>query len=185
MRNPRMLGPNDDPALRPHPSPERSFAETMGEIVDEARQLQTELGLRPYRVFSVLVRWSGGSPGRGEPCVVMEREILPTPLLRLDGARGSMRSGGVAERGNVRLAEISTRYTEDELRALFHGEHSLPNESAFIEIRMDARDGVVTRRRFVVAGAPFRDLDKWEWTVPLVEQTPNRTRGGELRVRRP
>lgn len=184
--NPRTVGPNDTPGtLHPNPAPERSLVEEMGALVDDIRQIATDIGARPYRVHLVRVCWTGGRVGAGDSQVVEETELLPTPALdTFEGVRSEMRSGGLVERGNARLREVSPRYTEDELRGLFGCANTLPvGEQVFVEVRMDARDGTdVVRRRFVVVGVPYRKADAFEWRVNLLRQDENRTRTGRLPV---
>jgi hypothetical protein len=180
MSNPRPITPNVDPTLGPNPAPGRSVAEDMGEVVDELRQLHTDLGMRPYRVFSVVLRWSGGEPGRGTAEVVSEREFLPTPLADLRPLTRVVTSGGVVERGGSRLSELSPRYTEDDIKALFFVQPLPKGHQGFIEITVDARDGQSPRRRFTVKSPPIRDASGWEWTVRLESEDEARTRAGEV-----
>lgn len=180
QRNPRVLTPNDNPELFPPDDPSATFAEGMGAIVDDVRSLVSDMGLRPYRVFSVLVRWSGGEVGRGEP-VSFEREFVPTPKLIEPSVTSEPRSGGLVERGLATLTEISPRYTEDELRDLF-GCDERPGVEIFVEVRVDARDGSTERRRFAVSGMPFRDADGFQWVARLIRQDGGRRRDGSVRV---
>lgn len=176
--NPRIETPNDDPALHPNERPGCSFAERTNALVDHARQLVVDLGLRPYRVHSVRVRWTGGQIGRGEPKVIEEREFLPTPELREPSVRSEERSGGLVERGTLQLIRISPRYTEDEVRGLCQCGSLPKGEQGWIEVRVDARDGKTERRRFVVSGMPFRKADAFEWRANLVRQDEDRDRDG-------
>ena len=181
--NPRPVKPGTDPALqgvdcgRPG-----GLVESLGGTADSMRQLLTDAGLRPYRVFSVVVRWSGGAPGRGDVQVVSEQELLPRPLVvDMGGVRGASTAAGKEERGGVMLRQVSPRYTEDDLRALFHQQPLPQGHEGFLEVRMDGRDGVAERRRFVVRDVPHRDAGKFEWRVKLAKQSADRTRAGALR----
>lgn len=188
--NPRTYGPND-PGSPEHPNEdvECSLVESLGGIVDDIRQLATDLGARPYRVFSVVSQWSGGEIGRGEVQLLRETEFLPTPkLVETSGVRAEPKSGGIAERGTIKLREVSPRYTEDEVRGLL-GTGPLTDPATgiplaavevFVEVRMDPRDGVSERRRFIVSGMPYRDGEAFEWVVSLLRQDQDRTRGGAL-----
>lgn len=179
-RNPRPIQPNDDPREHPNPAPERSLAEQLGGVVDDLRQLYTDVGLRPYRVHSIVLRWTGGAVGRGEAEVASEEELLPTPLLvNTDGLRVELRSGGSVERGDAQLRQISPRYTEDQVRQLFHcGMPMQPGYQGFIEVRVDARDGSTERRRYIITGVPYRSGDAFEWRARLLRQDSNRSRNG-------
>lgn len=174
--------PSYDPRLHENLSPHASLAESMSSIVDEARQLVTDLGLRPYRVFSVTVRWSGGERHRGQPRVVFQQELLPTPKVENFGnMKEQLREAGAVERGDVRLSQISGRYTEEEITSLFPYRATDADES-FIEIAMDSRDGEEpVRRRFIVSSVPVRRPDRFDWEVTLTRQDGDRTRRGAVR----
>ena len=178
--NPRPTPPNVDPGLGPNPQPERSLVEDMQPIVDDARQLNTDFGLRPYRVVSVVVRWTGGERGRGDPVVESEKEFLPTPKVKDYSASldGELKAAGITDRGTIRLSEISARYTEDDLDALFHLQPLPKDREGFVEVRHDRRDGETKRRRFVVEGVPFHDAENFQWVCRLLAQDPDRTRAG-------
>jgi hypothetical protein len=108
-------------------------------------------------------------------------ELLPTPLLvELSGVRKEATPAGVEERGGATLRQISPRYTEDDIYALFHTQPLPTDRDGFLEIRIDARDGVTTRRRFAVKGVPFRDADKFEWRARLTKVDSDRTRAGAV-----
>lgn len=187
--NPRALLPGDEPGIGPNPSPERSFVNELQETVDELRQIATDLGVRPYRVFSVLIEWDGGAVGRGVARCVKEVEILPTPKVNeTSGVQGEIRSAGLVERGSVTLSQVSGSYTEDQVRSMFMlaplgptapGDGLKPGQETFIEVRVDARDGVTERRRFVVRGMPYRKAEAFEWRVSLMRQDMERARNGQ------
>lgn len=181
MSNPRVNVPNRDPGLHPNRAPGRSLAEELGPVVDEVRQIATDLGMRPYRVFSVTVRWSGGTSGRGRAEVVSEVELLPTPrVIALDAMKARAMAAGVVIRGDIRMREVSPRYTEDEVRGLFCADKQRPELDVFIEVRHDERDGKTDRRRFVVEVVPYRDLKRFEWVAVLSSQQGDRDRDGQV-----
>lgn len=166
------------------PAPNGTLVESLGSTVDSLRQLYTDFGIRPYRVFSVAVKWSGGSVGRGTASVLAECEFLPTPLLQEWSVRGAPRSGGLPERGDARLSQISPLYTEDQIRSLSFcpAQATLPtfprDIEGFIEVRMGHRDPHALRRRFTIAGPPYRSADGFEWRVKLLRQDQDRSRDG-------
>lgn len=171
--------PGDDSGAAPLADPCLSLVESLGETVDNLRQLYTDFGLRPYRAHSVVYEWSGGEVGRGTPRVISEQELLPTPrLTETSGIQGELRTGGLVERGSARLTEVSPRYTEDQVRVLFHQLPLGPARQGFIELRVDGRDGSSERRRFVVRGVPFRDAEGFQWRVNLLRQDEDRLRNG-------
>lgn len=179
--NPRALTANNDPREHANPQPQQSLVESLGGLVDELRQLHTDFGLRPYRVFSVVIGYSGGEVGRGTASVVSEAELLPTPkLVDMKSVRGISRPAGFDEEGNITLRQISPRYTEDDISEIFF-QQPLPKGSlGFLEVRVDERDGSTKRRRFTVKGTPFRDAGKFEWSVRLTSQSHDRNRDGVI-----
>ncbi len=179
-RNPRPETPNTDPSLHPLVTPARSLVEDLGETADEMRQLYTDFGMRPYRVFSIVVKWTGGDVGRGEQQVISETEFLPTPLVDMSRLNAALKSGGRVENGNVRLRELSPRYTEEQITELFHRNPLPKGLQSFVEVREDARDGNTKRRRFQVTGVPERRADEFQWTVELVSAYPDRNRDGTI-----
>jgi hypothetical protein len=179
MSNPRPITPDRDPRLHPNARPERSLAEDLAGIVDEARQMVTDFGMRPYRVFSVVVRWSGGARHRGTPEVVSTEEFLPTPSI--DGRLSrELREAGAVERGVVRLTGLSSRYTEDDIDRLCR-RIGRDGDEHYIEVVMDERDGVSERRRYVVSAVPFRRPESFDWEAQLTRQDEGRTRQGTPR----
>jgi len=182
MSNPRPITPNTDLRLHPNARPERSLVEELGGIVDEARQMLTDFGLRPYEVWSVVVSWSGGDVHRGSASVRWERQLLPTPKVEgIARVAKEMREAGTVARGTVRLTGISPRYTGDEVEQLFP-RALRGGEEHFIEVRMDARDGQsVERARYVVSALPERRAERFDWEVQLTKQDEDRTRRGAPR----
>lgn len=190
FNNPRGRNqPEFDPELHPACAPSSTLTEDMGAVVDDLRQIATDYGQRPYRMFSVVYKWSGGSVGRGKPTTIFEQEFLPTPKLTINGLvdRGYIRASvkdkpqeaGSVERGVISVIDISPRYTEDQIRQLFRSGADLDaGEVAFIEIAMDDRDGASERRRFTVDSVPTRHASKFYWSVELVRQELDRDRGG-------
>ena len=177
-QNPRSTTPATDPLVAPADEPSGSLVEEFGGIVDDLRQLYTDVGLRPYRVFLVRVRWGGGEIGRGEATVVSEAELLPTPEVDFTPLRTEIKSGGKVERGGFTLREISPRYTEDEILDLFHVERGF---QVFVEVRHDSRDGQQPkRRRFTVKDVPWRKAKDFQWVARLQVEEQARNRDGSL-----
>ena len=180
MSNPRPITPNRDTRLRENMFPNMSFAESILPAIDAARQIPVDLGLRPYKVHSVVLKWSGGAPGKGTAKVESDIPFLPVPTIEWDSGHDKRAlSGGVVERGSATLTKISLRYTEDDLAALFHSSPLPADREAFIETRIDQRDGQTVRRRYAIKGLPYRDQSKkWEWRVKLIAQDADRERDG-------
>lgn len=159
---------------------EDSLGAELGAVVDDARALVAELGLRPYRVFSVLVRWTGGQRGRGTQELVSRTEVVPPPEVDLRPLRRPARDAGQPERGEVTLRKVSPQYTEEEVQRLFPRTLATGQE-AFLEVVADGRfeDGAEpARRRFVVCGAPYLDQMRFEWIVPMRPQDDRMGPGG-------
>ncbi len=164
---------------RPHPNPDASLVGEFDDVIDEMRQLQTDVGARPYRVFAVVIEWSGKEVGKGDPRVIVERELLPTPLVRLRGVRVERTSIGKAERGYTELSELSPGYTEEELQRSFHVKQLTEGVEAFYEIQQDRRDPGAPRRRFTLVSPPERDVENFQWVLRLGRQDPDRARDGK------
>lgn len=180
--NPRNETPEDDPDLHANDDPELSLVEELGEVADDIRQIHTDIGTRPYRVFSVVYDWTGGEVGRGEARILSEKEILPTPKVDLSGSGTQATAAGRKSDGTAKLTEVSPRYTEDQIHALFPTRLT-GSQRSFIEVRMDARDGdQPIRRRYTVRMAPYRNPTKFEWVVRLRSQEQDRNRQGELQT---
>jgi len=146
-------------------------------VVDSVRQIYTDLGQRPYRLFSVVVRWTGGEDGRGEEELVQETELLPTPHVDVKPLSTQIQSAGEDDHGYVKISQISPRYTEQDLKALFPT--ALPRGNfAFLELRMDQRDGNQVRRRLTVADVPYRNAEAFQWEVKAYVQESQRTADG-------
>lgn len=180
--NPRGLRPaSNDPRLsEPGYRARQSLVEELGEVADDLRQIyaDADIGLRPYTVHVVRTAWSGGEIGRGEPEVTLDVPLLPIPKLTMTGLSRDSKEGGALERGDARLEQISPRYTEDELDGYFG---AVEGEEAFVEIRIDERDGETKRRRFTLARPPIRRPGKFDWLLVLRRQDGDRLRNGTPR----
>jgi len=167
--------------LRPNRAPERSLADEFGPVADEMRQLLTDSGMRPYRVFAVVVEHSGGEEGRGNARVVSEVELLPTPLVSQRGVRTKLGPGGKSDRGFATISEVSTRYTEEQLQRSFHVKPITEGVEAFYEVRLDARDGKnAARRRYALRDVPELDQENFQWVLRVSPQDQKRSPSGEL-----
>jgi len=158
---------------------DRSLGDELSEVVDDAQQLVADLGLRPYRVFSVVEQWSGGTRGRGTLAIVRELEITPPPVLSMRSLRRDMKSAGVVERGELTLERISPRYTEEEIRSLFPTNLDA-GQYAYIEQRWDGRNGGdPQRRRFTISSVPFLEIPRrFQWSVRVKPQDDPRGSNG-------
>ena len=161
---------------------DRSLGDDLSQVVDDAQQIVADLGLRPYRVFSVVEQWSGGARGRGRVSIVRELEFAPPPVLSMRSLRRDMKSAGVVERGELTLERISPRYTEEEIRSFFPTNLD-GGQYAYIEQRFDGRNGgEPQRRRFTISSVPFLELPRrFQWSVRVRPQDDPRAPNGAPR----
>lgn len=196
----------------------RTLAESLIPLADQVRQLYTDFGLRSYRVFLVWVEWrpftrvvgdqldfdDEPEVGAGEPILVREIEILPTPRVELGGIGKDLDAVGVTERGAISVSEISERYTEDQLTGLL-AEFRDPKYPDTLregidfwwEIReerpvqgigtpqpMCQQSGPIpsVRRRFAVGAPPVRQPDRFQWFISLSRADGERSRTGSVDV---
>jgi hypothetical protein len=149
-------------------------------LADGVRDLATQLGARPYRVFLVKTQWSEGERGLGIEEIIEETEILPVPKLSsMDGIALQLQSIGIDEIGTTKVSEISGRYTEDQLRGLGPGGEELPKDQNFYwEIVFMRTDGEQPRRRFLPRGVPDYKPTRIQWEVTLLRASRDRQRDG-------
>ena len=146
-------------------------------LMDRANDLAARMGLRPYKVMIVHVRWTGARRGDGVEELVTAREILPSPeVADLSGITRELTLAQIDESGTVLITKISATYTEDQvLCRSTTGRPLAPNEAIFYEIQSP---GGGERRRLVPVGtiAPtFNAVRGWSVTVTL--QAGARPRG--------
>lgn len=183
--------PKDDerPLIRALAIPEArgSLVNRLSRVVDRARNIATRLGARPYRVVMVWGKWTGVNRGEGTFSVFREMEILPTPKVStLDSVTFSVFHAGTIPAGSVKLSEISTRYTADELQGrmvpTLHSDQ-LPQPWVFYyEVREDGRgDAEPVRRRFRLLSDPTLDAENVQWTLMLERESEDCGRDGEVK----
>lgn len=139
--------------------------------VDEIRAIHTDLGTRPYRVWLVWTRWSGGRRGDGVETVTSETEILPTPRIgELSGLAQLVKAIGRDEDGSVTLSEITLTLSEEDLLPREIGDA----QSFYYEIR----EGEGRRRRYFPSSVPEKQASRVGWMVRLALQEGARTDDG-------
>lgn len=151
----------------------------LGSVVDRARDIYTQFGLRPYLVRMVKTRWSGGRRGIGTEEVLSEELILPTPLVStLNSLDAEVSPIGNIEQGGIKVEQISSIcYTEDMLMGRDADGEPVPRDQQFYyEIEMLGQSSI--KRRFTPAGAPSLDASKFQWVIELTKSNENRTRDG-------
>ena len=149
--------------------------------VDKVRTVAVKLGLRPYRVFLIHVKWTGGIKGQGSEKMVSWNEIWPNPRLSIQdresgGLFRDMTSWGMIEEGMVTAIGISLSYTEDQLLGLGEGGIAiLPDREFFWEIREDgARTPTPRRRRFHPDDVPHQTATGWVMKLRKSQKNPIR-----------
>lgn len=172
-----------------------TVTECLIEAADCIRQIATDFGLRPYRVFLVWIEWTADENddgfirdeeldlddkevGVGRPVLLQEIEILPTPLVRVAGISKRQDAVGLTESGSISITEISARFREDVLMGLLpqyrHEEYPETLRKGvefFWEIREDRPTGYVSQG---YVGCPDRqDLESVRRRFH-VAGTPNR-----------
>lgn len=156
-----------------------SFVED--DCLDELRQIAADLGARPYRVFLVTTRWSGGKRGRGVETVVSETEILPTPKVdSMSAIQLQMLDVGVDDQGSLSISEISPRYNENQLLGRNQDGSEIPEDMTFsyeVSLSRNDRDDK-KRRRFQIKGVPSYEATQLQWKVQLVRSGSDRQQDG-------
>jgi hypothetical protein len=151
------------------------------DCLDELRQLAADFGARPYRVFLVRTRWTGGKRGKGVERVSQETEILPTPKLEtLASVNLQMLDVGVDEQGAVSVSEISPRFTENQLLGRNEDGSGIPDDETFSwEIALSRGDrGDDKRRRYNIRGVPSYEATALQWKVQLIRAGSDRLADG-------
>jgi hypothetical protein len=162
----------------------RSLVYSIAPSIDKIRQIATDLGLRPYRVFMIHVAWTGARRGDGQPMETARREIKPTPkITNMDATTFMMRGYGMTEEGGVAVTRISLDFTEDDLTGKTPDliDPEIPrtgrqNADFFWEI-VEARptSPQTIPRKYRPTGVPHRGSTGWR--VGLIKVTGDRSRG--------
>jgi hypothetical protein len=154
-------------------------------VVDRVRQVATDLGARPLRVFLLWTTWTGERRGEGEERVLEEVEILPTPVVSDPTAIArNPYAAGTLPVGTVSVTEISSgQYSEDVLRGWRRpsGEKldQLKGDFCWV-VREDGRTAgrEPERRRFRVFGDVYLDAEGVQFKVMLERSSPDPRRDG-------
>lgn len=169
-------------ALKPPDDYQQTLLGELAECVDCWRQIPSELGARPYRIYLVKTRWTGRRRGEGVETIANIEEITPTPKAEpVSSIQQQLQDIGLDEVGSLQITEISPRYTEDRLMGKNpDGKDIAANESFYWEIVLTRNlpQERVKRRRFMVSGVPSYEATKLQWTVRLVRAGSDRDAGG-------
>lgn len=159
----------------------KSLVGSLFGVADCVRQVATDLGARPYTVHMIKTRWSEGERGYGVEEVIDDTEILPVPKVdSLNAVSLQLQSIGLDEIGDLRITEISPRYTEFQLLGKTPEGNPLDrNESFFYEVTFYGADGnPPIRRRFQPRNVPSFEPTRLQWTISLVRATGDRDFAG-------
>jgi len=131
--------------------------------VDEARQVLTDEGLRPLRVWTVLRTWSGVEPGDGSSSD-QETELTPRPKVHPPGSPALKRfasEAGLDMRGQVLVEQLSPNLSLEDLV----GPTLTDAQQWFFRVAHDTGEAFGRTGLFRLAGQPFkRPLD---WVLRL------------------
>lgn len=196
------------PPVRPLPLAhvKRTLVARLAPVADRVRQIATNLGARPLRVFLVWTQSGGYERGEGEEEEIARAEILPTPPVSdLSALALTPFAAGKYPVGTVRVSEVSMRrFTRDVLTGrrvplpladrgrepVRTGEldvfvspasgERVPKErvSFFYEIVDDGRfdDRRPARQRYRLFGEPNPNAENVEWILFLERTSEDRTR---------
>lgn len=161
----------------------RSLVASLTPIADSIRNIGVYLGARQYTVTLVWTQWSGGERGSGDELVLATFPLLPTPLVpSLDPIAQQLQSFGEVEVGEIRVSQISPRFSEDTLVGrdiVVQAGLALPDDVSFyweIYHPETGRPGI--RRRFTLSGSPSKHPTQFQWTVMLTRAATDRLRDG-------
>ncbi len=175
-----------------------SLVQRLAPRADRLRQFATRFGVRARRVFLVWEQWGGVERGEGYRSEIARVELLPTP--RIADASTMLRRAfatGTLDDGTLRIDQISVSvFSEDHLRGLripatqgnaggvTDGTLDEPkiarNVDFWWEIVEDGRgDEPPARRRFRLAGVPWRSESGLYWAVSVEAAGDGRRRDGD------
>lgn len=183
------------PPIRPLANPSRSLiAKLAGKpgkpgVVDRVRQIATNLGARPHRVFLVWTTWSGAERGEGREEELARIEILPTPRVAdLTTVTWGPFSSGKLPIGSMGITEISAGQFNAELLRGWRKPDGSPlderREDFFYEVLEDGRtEGRAPGRgRYRLLGEPFLNAENVEWKIVLERASEDRAKSGASNV---
>jgi hypothetical protein len=162
--------------VRPESTTKRNLMQSLGPTVDRIRQIRTNLGCSPYRVFLVHWRWPG-KVGLNKPTEISRIEILPTPKVSdMNGTSYMLAAFGNTEGGGIFLSKISTKFSEDDLtgktpdlRDLVRTNTGAYNVEFFYEVHLNQRGS--KPRRYSPSGVPNLNRTGLHWHLNLIKQS--------------
>lgn len=151
--------------------------------VDQARDVATCLGLRPYQVHLVRTRWTSGERGAGVEEVLSVEPILPTPKLAKVRVDKRAEGLGWVETGDLLVTEISPRYREEQFYG--HSEDGRPIEdgdSFYWEVTQMRPGTPARKRRYTLSSTPELVAERAEWRLQLTRALGDRAADGEVEL---
>lgn len=159
-----------------------TLARRLVPVADRLRDLLTKAGLRPYIMRLVWTQWSEGMRGYGVEEVLRTIDLLPTPKIRnIEELNELVRAEGVDEFGDIKVTQISARYTENFLRGLDENGNAIPdNQNFYYEIEFPDENGNFPgeKRRFTLGSAFALYPGRFGWEVRLTKAIGNRSNDG-------
>jgi hypothetical protein len=166
----------------------------MGRVVDKARQVYVDKGLRSRRVFLVWTTWTNGARGGGDETELSRMELLPTPKTTgIDSVSYRGFSAGLLPEGSIRVEHVSVLYTEDQLRGKIVPPSTRcldslvwdpppANGSFFYEVVEDGRgDEQPSRQKYRISSQAWRQEGRIGWSFVLERISEDAQRDGTSR----
>lgn len=170
------------PRVLPAGAAARTVLARIVPAIDNARQIATEIGARPYQVFLVWGRWGGEERGDGTFKETARMQLVPNPLVETMSFTRTPQSAGVLPVGAVRVSQISQSYTQPMLQgdALpTGGDFNLQDRKNdfFYEVTLDDRTPTENpeRARFRLLSGPVLMPTRVSWEMQLERSSEDRT----------
>jgi hypothetical protein len=139
------------------------FRREVSPALDDGRRAIDAVGLRPWRVYLVIDKYSGTRHKEGE---LVERELTqmdPNPEIRSLSATELAASGGVLRSGDVSVSQISRDYTMEQLRGRTLAGDDLPGSWDFYyAIQYDEQ---IHAEFYNLASTPLLNSTAWRLTL--------------------
>jgi hypothetical protein len=160
----------------------RTVLARIAPAIDNARQVATEIGARPYQVFLVWGTWGGRERGEGDFGEVARVQLLPNPKVETMQFTSTPYSAGQLPVGAVRVSGISTSYAQPVLQG-----DELPNgqrfdkqkrtNEFFFEVVQDDRHETINpeRARMRLLSGPVLIPTRVSWEMQLERSSEDRT----------
>lgn len=158
----------------------KTLVASMIPVADNLRELAANMGLRPYILRMVWVRWTGPLVGRGNAIVERVEDVRPTPNIPKHGTDLEYMDAGAVNRGPIEVLEVSGTYTMEQLMGIGAGGEALdPNLEFFYETEKLRPDGSASNKlRWSLSGEPTWYPGALSWRFTLVPSQAARDRSG-------